>query len=175
MSALSSAPFWPIFFGMTVRDEHRSGLIGKVNWTLAFYTGLIVGTIFLITTGGDPWGFSALIKPMVMGREIIPVSTSAGELNFGYLTLHYFLSLAFVFIMAPFLSRPLIGRAVCIGIAFGLLFYAGNRIAFSHLDVPTRKGEARPLIANVCFGLVAASVYRGLVRGHAQGVAEGKS
>jgi hypothetical protein len=146
---------------------HKS-VSGKVDWKIVGYTGLIVGTIFLLTTGGDPWGFSALVKPIVMGREIVPASASAGQLNFGYLALHYVLSLIFVVLMAPFLSRSLIRRAVVVGLLFGFLFYAFNRIVFAQIDIPTKNGEAKVLVTNLCFGLVAASVYRGLVRGSAR-------
>ena len=145
--------------------ENDSRVVGRTNWKTAAYTALIVGTIFLWTTGGDPWGFSALVRPMVMGREIVPPTPTAGQLNFGYLTLHYTLSFLFVFVMAPFLSRTRIVRALCVGALFGLLFYAGNRLAFSLLDAPTKTGETRVIVTNICFGLIAASIYRGMVRG----------
>lgn len=137
----------------------------KTNWKIAAYTALIVGTIFLLTPGGDPWAFSVIVSPMVMGREIVAASRRAGELNFGYLALHYALSFLFVFIMAPLLRRVLITRAVIIGLLFGLLFYGVNRLAFSVIDIPTKPGETRVIISNICFGLLAAAVYRGLARG----------
>jgi uncharacterized membrane protein len=149
--------------------EDRSSATGKTNWKVAAYTALIVGTIFLLTTGGDPWGFSEFVKPTVMGRDIIPATTAAGEFNFGYLTLHYALSFLFVFIMAPLLSRTLFPKALFVGALFGLLFYGANRLAFSVIDIPTRLGETKVVITNVCFGLLAASVYRGLARGRLTG------
>lgn len=150
---------------MTSAPPRFAAIDGKLDWKVVGYTGLIVGTIFLLATGGDPWGFSAFVRPMVMGREIVPASTVAGELNFGYLGLHYLLSMLFVLAMAPFLSRLLIGRALCVGLLFGFLFYAGNRFAFTHIEVATRSGEAKVLVTNLCFGLLAAAVYRGLIRG----------
>jgi hypothetical protein len=151
-------------FVMPLTESHPAAT-GKTNWKIAAYTALIVGTIFLMATGGDPWGFSAFVRPMVMGREIIPATTEAGQFNFSYLTLHYVLSLLFVFIMAPVLSRVLITKAMFIGLLFGFLFYAANRVAFSLVDIATKTGETRVVITNVCFGLLAAAVYRGMARG----------
>lgn len=140
-------------------------LTGKPNWKIAAYTGLIVAIIFLLTPGGDPWGYSVLMRPMVMGREITTASQQASELNFGYLALHIVLSMAFVLIMAPLLSRVLFAKALFVGALFGLLFYGANRLAFSLLPISTMPGETRVVITNICFGLLAAAVYRGMARG----------
>jgi hypothetical protein len=149
---------------MPLTESHPAAA-GNTNWKTAAYTALIVGTIFLLTPGGDPWAFSVLVRPMVMGREIIPATRTAAELNFGYLALHYILSFLFVFIMAPLLRRVLIVRALFIGLLFGFVFYAANRLAFSLLNVHTVTGETRVVLTNVCFGLLAAALYRGLARG----------
>jgi hypothetical protein len=140
---------------------------GKPEWKFAAYTGLIVGTIFLLATGGDPWGFSIFVKPTVMGREIIPATPRAGELNLSFIALHYALSLLFSFVMAPFLNKVFIQKALFLGLLFGLLFYGLNRIAFSLLPIATKAGETRALFTNVAFALVATSVYRGFMRGRA--------
>ena len=136
-----------------------------MDWKTIGLTGLIVGTISLLVTGGSPWDFAAFVRPMVMGREIAIHAPRGGGTNLYFIVLHYALSVAFVFVMAPILSRIQIGKAILAAGLFGVLFYAVNRLVFFLLTLETIGGESRPLLTSVCFCLLAASVYRGMVRG----------
>src|SRR5882757_4756582 len=85
---------------------------GAVDWKGAAKSGCLVGCIFLLATAGNPWGFSALIVPTVMGREIFPGATH--HFSFGFAMVHVALATVFSLVMAPILQRVRIAAAIAL-------------------------------------------------------------
>jgi len=137
---------------------------GAVDWKGAGKIGFFVGCIFLLATAGNPWGFSALIVPTVMGREIYPSATH--HFSFGSIMAHLGLATLFGLAMAPALQRVRIFAAIAVSIPFGLLFYAVNYFLFHFLfPVQGNSGELGVIVTNVAFAILVAAAYRGLARG----------
>jgi hypothetical protein len=135
-----------------------------VDWKSATKISFFVGCIFLFATAGNPWGFSAVIVPTVMGREIFPATAS--HLSFGYMIFHVALGILFGLTMAPVLQRLKIVAAIAVSIPFGLLFYAFNYALFHTLfSTHGNSGEIGVLFTNVAFAILFAAAYRGLARG----------
>ncbi len=144
----------------------RSHSTSTVDWKAAAAIGFFTGCIFLFATAGNPWGFSALIVPTVMGREMF--NTNAPHFSFGFMVVHLGLAIVFALSMAPVIHRFRIGAAILISILFGLLFYAVNYVLFHYLfPIHTNPTETGVLLTNVAFAILVAAAYRGKVRGNA--------
>jgi len=138
------------------------------DWKNAAKIGFFVGCIFLFVTAGNPWGFSAMIVPMVMGREIFAPTTH--HFSSGLIFVHLGLATVFGLLMAPVLQRLRILGALLVSVPFGLLFYAINFVLFK-VAFPIHQesgGEAGVLVTNLAFALIVAATYRGLARSRAE-------
>jgi hypothetical protein len=147
-----------------VSSELKRDARPTVDWKGAAVIGFFAGIIFLFATAGNPWGFSALIVPTVMGREMF--GATAPHLSFGFMAVHLGLATVFALIMAPIIHRFWIGFAILISIPFGLLFYAFNYVLFHFIfPIHTNPTETGVLVTNVAFAILVAAAYRGQIRG----------
>jgi hypothetical protein len=123
-----------------------------VQWKTAVVVGLIVGCVFLFATAGNPWAFSALIVPTVMGREMF--GTGGPNFSFGYMCVHLAMAAVFAVVMAPVIHRFRIGWAIPISLLFGLLFYGVNYAIFHYLfPIHSNPTETGVLLTNVAFAV----------------------
>jgi hypothetical protein len=163
-----SQPAKPLSYTMTARSHGYRYFFQyearTVDWKSATKISFFVGCIFLFATAGNPWGFSAVIVPTVMGREIFPATAS--HLSFGYMIFHVALGILFGLTMAPVLQRLKIVAAIAVSIPFGLLFYAFNYTLFhTLLSTHGNSGEIGVLFTNIAFAILFAAAYRVLARG----------
>ena len=146
--------------------NHSVNLAHQTDWKNAGKIGFFLGCAFLFVTAANPWGFSALIVPTVMGREIFAPATR--HFSSGLVVVHLGLATVFSLMMAPVLQKLRIIGAILASVPFGLLFYGVNfvlfRIAF---PIHYESGEVGVLLTNLAFALIVASTYRGLARSRA--------
>jgi hypothetical protein len=137
-----------------------------INWRAAAGVGFFVGLIFLFATGANPWGFSSMIAPTVMGREMAPRASDASHYDFGFMTMHILVSICFALVLACFVHRFRIGKALLCGTAIGVVFYGLNYFICNHLiNVSTGTDEATVFATHIAFALFATGAYKGMVRG----------
>ena len=121
---------------------------------------------FLFVTAANPWGFSALIVPTVMGREIFAPATH--HFSSGLIMVHLGLATVFSLLMAPVLQRLRIIGAILVSVPFGLIFYAINFVLFRvAFPIHYESGEVGVLLSNLAFAFIVAATYRGMARSRA--------
>jgi hypothetical protein len=127
----------------------------------AMAAGLIAGMILLVLPHASPWEGLTSFTPAILGR-VIPATWNVPV--FGVIVMHLALSLIYGFVisMAVINIREL--RAVFTGGLVGLALYLLNLGVVSLLLPGLRGNEVSVIVTHVVFGLVAAGVYRGLLR-----------
>ncbi|MEZ5065810.1 MAG: hypothetical protein R3B81_13840 [bacterium] len=145
------------------------GMRQVMDWSAAFWAGLVAGTVFLFLNlwvvppipAANPWVFLRLVASIGLGDGVLaPPATFDGRVLAVALAIHYALSLAFAFVSAIMLHRwgffvGLIGGAV-----FGAMLYAINVYSLT-LAFPWFFG-VRGLAffsTHVIFGAVSGAIY----------------
>lgn len=132
----------------------------RIQWGAAFWAGLIPGIVLLIVPNGSPWSSLTFFSPVIMGRQV----SDPGLPTAFVWALHLGLSLLYGLIIARAVSYLAGGRAIIGGGAIGLVLY-GINCAVVTVFFPAWNGSETPVIfTHVAFGLIAAGVYRGLLR-----------
>ncbi len=127
----------------------------------AVAAGLIAGVILLIVPHASPWEGLTAFMPAILGR-IVPATSGVSQL--GAIALHLTLSLIYGFIISLTVVNIRELRAVALGGIVGLALYVANYGVVA-MWMPSMKGnEISVLVTHVVFGLIAAGVYRGLLR-----------
>ena len=152
-----------------IRGFQRAQLLEPQNqhhlqWGPAFGAGLIAGFILLIVPRGSPWSALTFFSPAIMGR--------AGGLVAMPLVVVWLLHLGVAVIYGLIISRVVSAltqiRAVLTGGLVGLLLYLINLGVVSFWWPEVRGNEVSVLFTHVVFGLIAAAVYRGLLKRQAR-------
>ena len=123
--------------------------------------GLIAGVILLILPHASPWAGLTSFNPAIVGRE--PPASLDFPL-FGVMLLHLALSLVYGFIISLYVINFRELRAVFIGGVAGVVLYLLNFAIVSFFFPALRGNEGSVLVTHAVFGLIAAGVYRGLLR-----------
>jgi hypothetical protein len=127
----------------------------------AVAAGLVAGLVLLIIPHASPWERLTSFSPAIVGRAV-PVTWDIPAL--GVVVLHLALSLIYGFIISLTVIHIRELRAVFTGGVMGLVLYLLNFTVVS-LWLPALRGNEIPvIITHFVFGLIAAGVYRGLLR-----------
>jgi hypothetical protein len=142
---------------------HPSEPIEKSRWqgVPAIAAGLIAGIVMLIVPHASPWEGLTSFTPAVLGR-VIPASWNIPVA--GVVVIHLALSLIYGIIISIAVINIRELRAVFIGGLVGLVLYLVNLGIVSFLLPELRGNEVSIIITHAVFGLMAAGVYRGLLR-----------
>jgi len=145
----------------SLREEMHYFRRTPVDWKAAAIAGAYVGFLFLFATGANPWGYSSMIAPTVMGREMVPRDSDASQFHFGFLTLNIVVAVLFAMVLASFVHRFRIGKALLCGACLGLVFYCLNYLICELLlTVPTGTNELTVFLTHMAFALCATGAYK---------------
>ncbi|MGU7785146.1 hypothetical protein [Burkholderia sp. PU8-34] len=143
------------------------------DWLTAAVAGLAGGALVIVleffwstlVLNESPWRPTHKIAAMVMGRSALD---QLSEFSFSIvamaLLLHYVLGAIMGMILgaiiAPFHFDSSLGMAAIIGLAFGIVAYVWNFYVMTTVFpwFVSERGSG-PLLANLLFGAVAATVY----------------
>jgi hypothetical protein len=133
----------------------------RLHGVPAIAAGLIAGVILLILPHASPWEGLTSFTPAILGR-VIPATWNVPI--FGVVVMHLVLSLIYGFIVSLVVINIRELRAVFIGGLVGLVLYFLNLGVVSVFLPGLRGNEVSVFVTHVVFGLIAAGVYRGLLR-----------
>ncbi len=143
-----------------------------VDWSAAFWAGLIAGLVFLLLTlfvlpyavGGNAWVMLRMIASLVLGDGILapPATFDAAALVVG-VVLHLVLSVALTLLLALIIHRWGLLVGIIGGALFGLAVYSINMFTFT-LFVPWfyQMHSTAFAIIHVVFGALAGFIYEWL-------------
>jgi hypothetical protein len=127
----------------------------------AVTAGLIAGVILLVLPHASPWSGVTSFNPAIVGREP-PAGWDMPA--FAIIFLHLVLSMAYGFIISLYVMHFRELRAVFMGGVAGAVLYLLNFAVVAFFFPLMRGSETAVLLAHIVFGLIAAGVYRGLLR-----------
>jgi hypothetical protein len=134
---------------------------GRLHGVPAIGAGLVAGVVLLILPHASPWEGLTSFTSAILGR-VIPATWNVPVL--GVILMHLALSLIYGFIISIAVLNIRELRAVFTGGLVGLVLYLAN-LGIVSLFLPELRGnEVSIFVTHVVFGLVAAGVYRGLLR-----------
>ncbi|HEX4263485.1 MAG TPA: hypothetical protein VH597_04025 [Verrucomicrobiae bacterium] len=133
----------------------------RLHGVPAIVAGLIAGIILLVLPHASPWEGLTSFTPAVLGR-VIPATWNVPV--FGVIAMHLALSLIYGFVISIAVINIRELRAVFTGGLVGLALYLLNLGVVSLVLPGLRGNEVSIIVTHVVFGLVAAGVYRGLLR-----------
>jgi hypothetical protein len=134
---------------------------GRFQWAPALGAGLIASAILLVVPRGNPWAALTSFTPAIMGR---PISPTTGFPLPAIWVAHLALAVIYGLIISRVIARLHGAAAILIGGLVGLLLYFANLGVVSILW-PVRNGSELAVVStHIVFGLIAAGVYRGLLR-----------
>ncbi|HWD93372.1 MAG TPA: hypothetical protein VG938_13600 [Verrucomicrobiae bacterium] len=144
-------------------SPHSTEPVEKSRWHFvpAIAAGLIAGFVLLVLPHASPWEGLTSFTPAVLGR-VIPATWNVPIL--GVVIMHLVLSLIYGFIVSLVVINIRELRAVFIGGLVGLVLYFLNLLVVSFCLPELRGNEVSIFVTHVVFGLIAAGVYRGLLR-----------
>jgi hypothetical protein len=134
----------------------------RLHGVPAIAAGLIAGVVLLILPHASPWEGLTSFTPAILGR-VIPATWNVPV--FGIVVMHLALSLFYGFIVSIVVINIRELRAVFMGGVVGLVLYFLN-LGVVSLFLPglLHGNEVSVFVTHVVFGLIAAGVYRGLLR-----------
>ena len=134
---------------------------GRLHGVPALAAGLIGAVVLLIVPHASPWEGLGSFTPAIVGREM-PANWDIPA--FAVVMMHFALSLIYGFIISLVVLNIRELRAVFTGGLVGLVLYLVNLGVVSLCLPGLRANEVSVLVTHVVFGLIAAGVYRGLLR-----------
>ncbi|MEM7387203.1 MAG: hypothetical protein AAF514_19875 [Verrucomicrobiota bacterium] len=149
-----------------------------VDWSAAFWAGLIAGTVFLLINvfvtphlvGGNSWMIVRYFASPVLGENILmptellseekPLIGFDGKALVAMLVSHYLLTLGFTFILAFIVHRWGLLTGILLGALFGLALYCINFYTFT-LFFPWFWAIKNWvfLVSHIVFGALAGGIY----------------
>jgi hypothetical protein len=135
--------------------------IHRLQGVPALAAGLIAGVVMLIVPHASPWEGLTTFTPAIMGR-VPPAAWNLGTLLI--IIIHLALSLIYGFIISLAVLNIRELRAVFTGGVIGLILYLLNLGAVTLWFPALRGNEVSVIVTHGVFGLIAAGVYRGLLR-----------
>ncbi len=143
-----------------------------IDWSAAIQAGVIAGVVFMVlemilvplVAGGSPWGPPRMIAAILLGKGVLPPpATFAVGPFMAAMIVHFALSILFGIILALFIRGLGTGRAVLVGLGFGLVLYLVNFYAFTAV-FPWFAAARTPvtIFTHLVFGGVAAWAYKRL-------------
>lgn len=142
---------------------HLAEPVEKSHWQgmPALAAGFIAGLVLLIIPHASPWERLTTFTPAIIGR---PVPPDWGIPSAGIVAMHLALSVIYGFVVSLTVTHIRQLWAVVVGGVVGLALYAVN-FAVVSLWIPEMRGnEVAVAVTQFVFGLIAAGVYRGLLR-----------
>lgn len=146
----------------------------NIDTKAAIWSGIIAGLVFvmaemiLIATvaGGSPWGPPRMMAAIVMGTDVLPPpATFDVVITMIGMMIHFVLSIVLAFILGFAISRWRLGtgKAILLGIVFGLIVYLVNFYIFTGL-FPwfSNARNAITLVSHLLFGGVLGWVYQAI-------------
>jgi hypothetical protein len=133
----------------------------RLHGVPALAAGLIAGVILLFVPHASPWEGLTSFTPTVLGRAL-PASWNISIL--GIVFLHLVLSVIYGFIISAVVINIRELRAVFTGGLVGVALYLLNFGVVSVCLPALRGNEVSVIVTHFVFGLIAAGVYRGLLR-----------
>ncbi|HXT12404.1 MAG TPA: hypothetical protein VN873_12645 [Candidatus Angelobacter sp.] len=127
----------------------------------AIAAALIAGVILLIVPHASPWEGLTTFNPAFMGR-VPPPAWNLGIILI--VLIHLALSVIYGFIISIAVLNIHELRAVFVGGVVGLILYLVNLGVVSLWFPALRGNEVSVIITHGVFGLIAAGLYRGLLR-----------
>lgn len=134
--------------------------VKEVQWRPAIGAGLVAGVILIVMPRGSPWEALTFFSPTVLGRS---VSSFAPPLIVAW-TLHLMVCLIYGLIVSRAVAHLNFEKAILVGGVVGAALYVANFGIFSAFWPGARGNELSVLLTHIVFGLLAAGVYRGLLR-----------
>ncbi len=143
-----------------------------VDWSSAFWAGLIAGIVFLLANlfwlpqlmGGNAWVVIRLFASILLGSDVLapPATMHVGALIAGLMT-HFTLSLLYACMIAFLIHRWGLITGMFLGMVIGAAIYVVNiytvSLLFPWFFTMRHTGF---LITHLLFGLVAGGVYETL-------------
>ncbi len=142
------------------------------HWRAATWAGLIGGLAFVasqlilvsLVAGESPWGPVRMVGAILLGREVLPPpATYELGATVAAAVVHFGLSVIYAWILALLIFRYETGKAIGIGVFFGLALYAINFFIFSNVFpwfVMSRTWIT--VVSHIAYGGIAAWAYKGL-------------
>ena|ERR1041385_1522191 len=134
---------------------------GHLQWSAALEAGVIVGVVLLIVPRGSPWSALTFFSPVIMGRALRNVAEMPLVLIW---LIHLTISIVYGLIISRIVAGLTRSRAVLTGGITGLALYLLNLLVVSFAWPHLRGNELSVLFTHIVFGLLAAGVYRGLLK-----------
>jgi hypothetical protein len=134
---------------------------GHLQWPAALEAGIIAGAVLLIVPRGSPWSALTFFSPVIMGRALRNVAAMPLVMVW---VIHLIISIIYGLIISRIASRLLRSRAVLMGGITGVGLYLLNLLIVSFACPHLRGNELSVLFTHIVFGLLAAGIYRGLLK-----------
>lgn len=144
------------------------------HWGAAIWAGLAAGVVFMMLemlmlmffAGQSPWGPVRMMAAIVLGPEVLPPpATFDLGIAMTAMAVHFPLSILYGLLIALMIFRLREGSGLAIGAAFGLAVYFINFYGMTAIFpwFANARGWIS-LVAHLLFGLVAAWVYKEIVK-----------
>ena len=142
-----------------------STFFSTIRWNRAVHAALIVGAVTFLLSRGIPWVGSGAIDPAIMGRDIAPGDSPSPLFFVSVMALHFLVSIAYGFILAPIVHGFRSWVAGMVGGIVGLVLYFINyAIAGMLMNTDVGQREWPSIVLHIIFGIVFAEAYKGFVR-----------
>ncbi len=133
----------------------------RLQWGAALGAGFIAGSTLLLVPRGDPWSALTFFSGVILGRNVPP---SAGLPLLIAWAVHLLLSVVYGLAIGRIVAGLKQGWAIVAGGAVGLVLYGLNYVVVSVWFPGLRGREVGVAFTHLVFGLIAAGVYRGLLK-----------
>ena len=142
---------------------HLAEPVERSHWQgmPALAAGFFAGLVLLIVPHASPWEGLTSFMPTIVGRT---VPSSWGVPSLGVVAMHLALSVIYGFIVSLVVMSIRQLWAVLVGGLVGLALYGVNLAIVSMWIPEMRANEVAVAVTHFVLGLIAAGLYRGLLR-----------